>query len=75
MTKKSELDARLAELKDKRVSVERALATSTAAWKKCRQMRGADAYKRAWYFEEQMEKSKTALTAIDEELAALEVAT
>ena len=55
-------------------SAEASLTASTKGYKKVRQMRGADAYKRAWYFEEQMQKWAAVIERSKAELAALEAA-
>jgi hypothetical protein len=43
-------DEDIAALRSKRVSAEASLAAATKGYKKMRQMRGADAHKRVWYF-------------------------
>lgn len=53
-------------------SAEASLASSTKGYKKLRQMRGADAHKRAWYFEEQMQKWTAVVERARADLAALE---
>ena len=54
----SDVDGKIADLETSRALALRNLESATKAWKKCRQMRGADAHKRAWYFEEQMNRTK-----------------
>jgi hypothetical protein len=61
----------LEDLHRKRALLQDSLDTSTKAWKKCRQMRGADAFKRAWYFEEQIEKKKAQLAELDAKIDAI----
>lgn len=62
----------VAALRAKINSAEASLAVSTKAYKKMRQMRGAAAHKRAWYFEEQMQKWTAVIERSKAELAALE---
>lgn len=64
----------IAVLRAKISSAEAALAASTKGYKKVRQMRGADAHKRAWYFEEQMQKWGAVIERSKAELAGLEAA-
>lgn len=64
-------ERRLGELAERRQSVTASLATATAAHKKCRQKSGADAHKRAWYFEGKMKEYQTELARLDEEAAKL----
>lgn len=64
----------IAALRSKIKSAEASLAVSTKAYKKMRQMRGADAHKRAWYFEEQMQKWTAVIERSKAELALLEAA-
>lgn len=59
-------------LRSKIKSAEASLAAATKGYKKMRQMRGADAHKRAWYFEEQMQKWAAVLERSKAELADLE---
>jgi len=53
-------------------SAQASLESATKGYKKMRQMRGADAYKRAWYFEEQMKKWTAVVERSQAELAMLE---
>lgn len=59
-------------LRSKITSAEASLAVATKGYKKVRQMRGADAHKRAWYFEEQMQKWTAVIERSQAELAELE---
>lgn len=68
----SDQDERIEALRSKIVSAEASLAVVTKAYKKVRQMRGADAHKRAWYFEEQMKKWAAVVERSKAELADLE---
>jgi hypothetical protein len=70
----SEAEDEVAALRAKIASAEASLAASTKGYKKMRQMRGADAHKRAWYFEEQMQKWTSVIERSKAELAALESA-
>ena len=65
------VEEQIESLEAKRSSKEKMLEAATAAWKKCRQMRGADAHKRAWHYEGEMNKNKELIEKIDEELAGL----
>jgi len=65
-------DDEIAAVRAKISSAEASLAASTKGYKKMRQMRGADAHKRAWYFEEQMQKWTAVMERAKAELAALE---
>lgn len=67
-TKKQKIE----ELQSKLASAEASLAASTKGYKKMRQMRGADAHKRVWYFEEQMQKWTAVIDQVKAELAELE---
>lgn len=67
-----EVTAQLVELANLREIRLKDLATATTAYKKCRQMRGADAHKRAWYFEDKMKKYQEELDRLDREQAELE---
>lgn len=64
----NEIDA----LRSKISSAEMSLAAATKGYKKMRQMRGADAHKRAWHFEEQMQKWTAVIERSKAELATLE---
>lgn len=64
----------IAALRAKICTAEASLAASTKGYKKVRQMRGADAHKRGWYFEEQMQKWTAVIERSKSELAALELA-
>jgi hypothetical protein len=66
-----ELDARLAELELQEASTKRSLAMATDGFKKCRKRSGAAAYKRSWYFEEQMKRFEAQLKLLSEEQALL----
>ncbi len=63
---------KIEELQSKIASAEASLASSTKGYKKMRQMRGADAHKRVWYFEEQMQKWSAVIEQAKAELAKLE---
>lgn len=71
--KEDEIAAALDDIAAQRETRLKDLANATAAYKKCRQMRGADAYKRAWYFEEKMKTHKEELDRLDRERADLEL--
>ena len=62
----------IAALRSKISSAEASLAAATKGYKKVRQMRGADAHKRSWYFEEQMQKWAKVIERSKAELAKLE---
>lgn len=66
------IDEQITALRSKITSAESSLAAATKGYKKMRQMRGADAHKRAWYFEEQMQKWTAVIERTKAELAALE---
>jgi hypothetical protein len=68
----ADVDDEIAALRAKIRAAEASLAASTKAYKKMRQMRGADAHKRGWYFEEQMQKWTSVIDRSNAELAALE---
>ncbi len=55
----------LASLLEQRTSAVRSLEVATKAFKKCRQRGGAAAYKRSWYYEEQMQKWQATLEQLD----------
>lgn len=59
-------------LRSKIKSAEASLAAATKGYKRMRQMRGAEAHKRAWYFEEQMQKWAAVIERSNAELADLE---
>jgi len=63
---------KIEELRSKIASAEASLASSTKGYKKMRQMRGADAHKRVWYFEEQMQKWSAVIDQAKADLAKLE---
>lgn len=67
-TKQQKIEA----LQSRLASAEASLAASTKGYKKMRQMRGADAHKRVWYFEEQMQKWSAVIEQVKAELAQLE---
>lgn len=66
-----EIDARLAELQQQEESTQRSLAMAIDGFKKCRKRSGAAAYKRSWYFEEQMKRFEAQLKPLSEEQALL----
>lgn len=68
----NERDEKIELLRSKITSAEVSLATATKAYKKTRQMRGADAHKRGWYFEDQMKKWSGVIERSKAELADLE---
>ena len=53
-------------------SIQGYLDNTTKAYKKCRQMRGADAHKRSWRLKEQMERYQAQVNELDEKIAALQ---
>ena len=59
-------------LRSKIRSAEESRDAATKAYKKLRQMRGADAHKRAWHYEEQMQKWSAVVERVEAELAAFE---
>ncbi len=68
----SDRESEIKVLRLKISSAEASLATATKAYKKTRQMRGSDAHRRAWYFEDQMQKWTAVIERSKAELAALE---
>jgi hypothetical protein len=62
---------RLSELTRQREWAQKSLDSATVAYKRVRQMRGANAHQRSWHFKEQMEKAQTRLTEIDNEISKL----
>ncbi len=61
----------LAALVSRRASAQQSLEAATSGYKKCRQRRGADAHKRGWYFQEQMQKWSGVVSRLDAEIAKL----
>jgi multidrug resistance efflux pump len=59
-----------AELKKQLESAEQMLANATKAFKRVRQMRGANAHERSWHFKEQMDKTQARIDRINSELDA-----
>ena len=59
-------------LRSKLSSAEASFAAATKGYKKMRQMRGADAHKRAWHFEEQMQKWSNVVDRVRAELERVE---
>jgi hypothetical protein len=68
-----EVKDRAAELVGQREWAQHSLESATTAYKRVRQMRGADAHKRSWHFKEQMDKAEERLKKIDEELATIKL--
>lgn len=62
----------LQELLSKRSALEGTIASMTTARKKLRQMRGAAAHKRVWYYDEQIAKAEAQLSVVIEEITNLE---
>jgi hypothetical protein len=61
----------IADLEQRRESLAHVIASATAAKRKLRQMRGANAHKRVWYYEEQIEKASTRMSEVEAEIQRL----
>lgn len=68
----NERDEKIELLRSKITAAEASLTAATKAYKKTRQKRGADAFKRGWYFEDQMKKWTGVIERSKAELADLE---
>lgn len=64
---------RAAELSAQLESAEKMLANSTKAYRRVRQMRGANAHERSWHFKDQMDKTQARIENIKSELAEVQV--
>jgi exonuclease VII small subunit len=62
----------LAEVVGRRDQAQRSLDAARKAYKRCKQMRGADAHKRGWYFEEQIEKWTGVVSRLDAAIESLQ---
>jgi hypothetical protein len=58
------------QLRSRLGSAQRSLASATEGYKKTRRMRGADAHKRMWYFEEQVQKWSAVVDSVQAEIDA-----
>ena len=65
------LPTELEDLQESRQSAQKQLDGAAKALKRCRQMRGADAHKRAWYYEEQVQRARERLERIESRIAEL----
>jgi hypothetical protein len=70
---KEEIKDRATELAGQREWAQHSLESATKAYKRVKQMRGADAHKRSWHFKEQMDKAHERLKMIDAELAKIKL--
>lgn len=67
----NDTETKIAELEQRVISVRKYLESTTKSYKKVRQMRGADAHRKAWELEAQLKRYNETIDSLNEQLLQL----